>query len=280
MGLGGAGRLVLREDLGNGRIIHLKSFEASDDLIIRHSLELLLLRTQRCDGDARIIHLGLHTLEDGLLCLPWILHAFRIQIVDFGLEPYLRHQIPEILGLFSLFRDLVFKLNQRSGNPALLLVNSLLLVFQRDGVGQISRLLTILIKNGDLDQVGTPHLRDTHHRAQLEVGDIPRSKIPFLKQFHGVQNGIEDLLALNDLKLGGDETRVGPLNSFSTENVHVIVVLLDLHGDRGLILPRGEVSGDSGRDDHEKEDQDDQGKADADDPPIVQHVKIDLTGIR
>lgn len=57
-----------------------------------------------------------------------------------------------------------------------------------------------------------------------------------------------------------------------------LVILFYLHGDRGQILPRGQISADACCNDHQKENQDNQRKSNPDDTPVVKEMKLDFSG--
>ena len=250
------------------------------DLVIIHALDLLQLGLQGGHFQSGFVHLALDIDEDALLRLARILDALGVEVVDLALDADLAHQVAEFIRLPALLRHLVLELHEGSGHPALLLVDALLLVLDGDRVGQIGRFLTILVQDGNLDEVGVAHLGYGEHPAQFHVGYLLGRRFPLLLELHRVDHRIEDLLALDDLELRGGETGVHPPVRATVEDLHVVVILLDLHGHRGLVLARGQIGSHTGSDNHEQENKDDQRQTDPDDPPVIKQMKLDLARVR
>ena len=219
-------------------------------------------------------------MQDGLLRLHRILEAVRVEVRDTQLRADAAHFLVGLLHLGPLFGNLVLEGCQRAGDDLLLLFDPLALVFLRDAVGQIGRLLGISALDTDLEKVCVAHLAHVDHAAQLEVGLLGRADTellaPPLNQLQGFDHRVKHLLALNDLELGGGKPGVHshcPLVAFG-EDADLLLVLLDLDDDVRLVLTWQKV-GRHARGDHDKEEgQNNDRQAQPDHAPIIEEVQL------
>ena len=276
----GADLLVLGKNGDDRLVFNLKGRQRAHQFVTGKFFNLDVLGTEVGGHHPGFADLPFLLLQDGLLRLHGVLEAVGIEVCDAQLGTDTPHFFVGFLDLGALFGHLVFQRGEGTGQEFLLIFDPLALVFLRDAVGQIGRLLRVGALHADLQEVGITHFAHVDHAAQLEVGLLAAADTEFLapplKQLHRVDHRIEHLLALDDLKLGGGKPRIhshAALIAFG-ENADFLLVLFDLDDDVRLVLARHEVGRDARGDHDEEEGQNDDRQPQPDNAPVVEKVQF------